>query len=325
MIAFARGALLPPTEYPGGTATVDDVILIGDKILRFDDKPRGLRVAVLDEQLEFDKHENFDLAASSDAAEELRELCDEQGVGAVLVLANFGRLLPGDDYDAQQRDALEQTFAQLGAELPPIRHVSCSWAMLSVRTPLGWRRLSESYSEEAGAVVTYTVHPGLARDERGPGELSIGQLEGDVLLPLTFDATSAEIQGGVVKSLRYGVAGGQRRPSIMMRPLRHTSEDYCSLVWSDVSLGRAPVLATGVRLQDSAREGSAGAILRVLIDGEEIERIPLIGDPLPHGWTDHRFDLASYAERSVDIELQAWSNGTNCVALWGAPTLEFQR
>jgi len=325
VIAFARGALLPPAEFPGGTAIVDDAILIGDKILRYDDKRQGLRVAVLDEELEFDGHENFDLAASSDDAEELRELCDEQGIGAVLVLASFGRLLPGDDYDAQQRDALEQTFALLGAELPPIRTAYCSWAMLSVRTPQGWRRLSESYSEQAGAVVTYTLHAGLARDERGPGELSIAELRGDVRLPLSFDVTNAEVEGGIVKSLRYGLVDGQHRRSIMTRPLRHTSEDYCSLLWRDVSLGREPVLVTGAGLQDAEREGSAGAILCVLVDGEELERIALVGDPLPRAWSDHRIDLASYADQSVDIELRTWANGTRCVALWGDPTLEFQR
>jgi len=82
---------------------------------------------------------------------------------------------------------------------------------------------------------------------------------------------------------------------------------------------------TGAGLQDAEREGSAGAILCVLVDGEELERIALVGDPLPRAWSDHRIDLASYADQSVDIELRTWANGTRCVALWGDPTLEFQR
>lgn len=323
ILAASRGPLLPPARLPGGEETLDDAILIGDLNLELEGR-EGLRVASLAPGLAFDELVCFDLARSEADAARFPGFCRSRPVGALLVLAGYGRIAPATAATRSHADELAGTLAELGAEAEPLAGPPASWALITARRPRGWVRLAEARSTEQGVTVAFTVDADLATYDDYRGELFESELSGEAALPLQLELGAAQTTEGVRRQ-RWTTLGGETRDAIWAPPPARTGDGRpqpSRIRWRGVRPTAGAVLRTGIGLTAGAREGSGGATFALLADGEVLHSETLEPGSADR-WHDWEVPLGELAGREVELELRVDPDGDpeRDWAVWGGPAL----
>ncbi len=328
LVVLARGALLPKaqnrlTEQYG----VDDAVITQDLALQMQPREPGLRAALFDADFKLRAYRNFDIAGSSGDRLLFLDFCRDIREGWVLVLHNFGAILP-DNLDPSEGDpALERLLASLGPRARPFTPPQSSWCFIAMRKGRGWMPLAESYSRTQGAALAFTLGgdrnlygKGFRPDwlaESPPREASFALR--DELVVASWSPKTTWLLGEVA-------LGDTSFPALHAQPPANGSDETAKenrVRWPAVTLGAAPVFQAGVALREEARNHSDGVTFGLEVNGQPVASLPVTSFGQ---WHSLEADLSPFAGRTVDIEMvvDPMGNPNHDKALWGNPRLSWQ-
>ena len=317
ILVGSHGYMLPIATLPGSLDRFDDAIAVGDLLLAHPSMETGLRVAVLLPGLEFKTFQIIRTATDPQASERLTDLIDTLPYGSVVIASVRGMVRPPQEALA----ALDEFPLTLGAELTPFRASAASWAVISCKLESGWRTVAESYSEDQGVHLAFTLSPNTSiySDYRSDVFYSRGSGRQTVeLYPSIKDASFETEDSG---SNRWATAGGVRKASITQRPTQGTPS---VIRWEQTMVGPNFAYSVHFSLHKATESKLATPEFTLLLDGE------IVGSYVPEpslepAWRNWTLELNNTEQRIVDIELRAELIGEGSAATYnlGAPSISW--
>jgi hypothetical protein len=314
ILCFGQGALLPPIDSPWTNRfKLNDLILAGDKVLRFPADSRGLRVAVFDAAFRLVSHENHDLARSEKAVDDLAESLRAFEDSTIVAMQNRGSIAPPLEESPQRQEKLNRLLLGLGAVSRPHEIPNASWALLCVKLDSRWIKLAEAFSHREGVILSFTLDADLSRYRNFQGEFAFEDMPRDAKISLADSLPDAENPTGAwhhqARILRAGMPANCLSAELA-RGMERDGRLEAIVKWKKVRLGAEARLECRLGYTQGGKKPYPVYHFVLFVDGKVVERkrMKAVAGWAP-AWAPWQVDLSDFSGKTVSLAFKVIQEG----------------
>ncbi len=249
----------------------------------------GLRLVAIDPEGEID-FTNFAFRTSDADAEAFDRFVRTAPLDTVMVAGLLRTIAPEGSGSQARRAKLQQAFALLGAEAPPLDNPRVSWGFIAIRRTSGWRRIIEKRSATKGIALEWSLPEDRSRLELEP--LRDLRLDESLDLDLIGVLSAAECHGPAAYVVEYLVRSTPQRSIEAPPPLEGSGDGLAlvpnKIVWPFVELPEGALLRTNLGIRQHDHMPRSCVRFEVWVAGERVAH--RVVTPLPMGW--HPWEVA---------------------------------